>query len=128
MDPKTLKFAESHEWVALEGDVATIGVSQFAVDQLSDLLLIELPPVGKVFEAGQAFGQIESVKNVSDLYAPVAGEVVAVNEAVVKDVQVLGQGPYDQGWLIKLKVKDPSAIASLMDHDAYEAKVAAEDH
>lgn len=128
MDPKTLRFADSHEWVALEGDIATVGVSQFAVDQLSDLLLIELPPVGKVLEAGQAFGQIESVKNVSDLYAPVAGEVVAVNDAVIKDVQVLGQGPYNQGWLIKLKVSDPASVDALMDSDAYDAKVAAEDH
>src|SRR5437016_14376066 len=98
MDPKTLKYAETHEWVLLDGDVATVGISRFAVDQLTDLIMIDLPAVGTKLAAGKSFGEIESVKAVSDLYAPVAGEVVEVNTAVTSDVQVLGEDPYEKGW------------------------------
>jgi glycine cleavage system H protein len=128
MDPKRLRFSPTHEWVHLEGDVATIGISKFAVDQLTDLIMIDLPPVGKKLAAGKTFGEVESVKAVSDLYAPVGGEVVAVNPAVTQDVQVLAQEPFDQGWLIKLKVDNPADVAKLLDHDAYERKVAEESH
>ena len=128
MDPKTLRFSPTHEWLSLEGDVATIGISKFAVDQLTDLIMIDLPPVGKKLAAGKTFGEVESVKAVSDLYAPVGGEVVAVNPAVTQDVQVLAQEPFDQGWLIKIKVDNPADVAGLLDHDAYERKVAEESH
>ncbi len=124
MDPKTLRFTPTHEWVSLQGDVATVGISRFAVDQLTDLILIELPAVGTKVTAGKGFGEVESVKAVSDIYAPVAGEVVEVNPAVTGDVQVLAEDPYTKGWLIKVKL-DPSAKTSeLLDHDAYEKKVA----
>ena len=129
IDPKALKYATSHEWVHLDGDVATIGISKFAVDQLTDLILIDLPAVGKQLTPGKSFGEIESVKAVSDLYAPVGGEVVEVNPDVAKDVQILAQDPYDKGWLIKVKLHDPKAdIPSLLDHDAYEKKVAESPH
>jgi glycine cleavage system H protein len=128
MDPKTLRFAPTHEWVHLEGDVATIGISQFAVDQLTDLIMIDLPAVGTKFPSGKSFGEVESVKAVSDLYMPIAGEVVEVNSAVANDVQVLAQDPFGQGWLVKLRVDDPSAVSHLLDHDAYERKVAEESH
>jgi glycine cleavage system H protein len=128
MDPKTLRFSPTHEWVHLVGDVATIGISKFAVDQLTDLIMIDLPKVGTKLTAGKSFGEIESVKAVSDLYAPVAGEVVAVNSAVAQDVQLLAQDPFDQGWLIKLKVDSPSEISSLLDHETYQQKVADEAH
>lgn len=124
IDPKTLKYTPSHEWVHLDGDVATVGISKFAVDQLTDLILIDLPAVGKTLVPGKPFGEIESVKAVSDLYAPVAGEVIEVNPAVANDVQVLAQDPYEAGWLVKVRVSDPSAVAGLLDHDAYQAKVA----
>lgn len=125
MNPEELKFTESHEWVHLGADgVATVGISQFAVEQLSDLLMIELPKVGARVEGGKRVGEIESVKNVSDVYSPVAGEVVAVNEAVAKDVKALSDGPYGDGWLFKVKVDDPSAIDGLMDHAAYQAMIA----
>jgi glycine cleavage system H protein len=128
MDPQSLRFAPTHEWVSLQGDVATIGISKFAVDQLSDLTLIELPAVGTRLAAGKSFGEVESVKSVSDLYAPVAGEVVEVNDAVSGNVQLLSDDPYGAGWLIKVKVDDPSAVSQLMDHDAYEKRVAEDAH
>ena len=128
MDPKDLRFTQTHEWVHLDGDVATIGISRFAVDQLTDLIMIDLPSVGSKLTLGKRFGEIESVKAVSDLYAPVGGEVVAVNDEVKDNVQLLAEDPYDKGWLIKVQVDDPSAAASLMDHDTYQKKVAEEAH
>jgi glycine cleavage system H protein len=128
MDPTTLKYAPTHEWVHLDGDVATLGISKFAVDQLTDLIVIELPKAGTILTQGKPFGEVESVKAVSDLYAPLGGEVVEVNEAVTGDVQILAEDPYTKGWLVKIKVKDTSALAGLLDHDAYQAKVADDAH
>jgi glycine cleavage system H protein len=128
IDPKTLKVASTHEWVSLEGQVATIGISRFAVDQLTDLITIELPKVGTKLTAGKGFGEIESVKAVSDLYAPVSGEVTEVNAAIQSNVQLLADDPYTNGWLIKVKVDDPSAVHSLLDHAAYERQVADQAH
>ena len=128
MDPTTLKYTPTHEWVHLEGDVATLGISKFAVDQLTDLIVIDLPKVGASLTQGKPFGEVESVKAVSDLYAPVGGEVVEVNDAVTQDVQILAEDPYTKGWLVKIKVADASPIAGLLDHDAYQAKVADEAH
>ena len=128
MDPTTLKFTPTHEWVHLDGDVATLGISRFAVDQLTDLIVIELPKVGATLTKGKPFGEVESVKAVSDLYAPISGEVTEVNDAVTADVQLLAEDPYTKGWLIKVKVADPSALATLLDHDAYQAKVADDAH
>lgn len=128
MDPKTLHFTPTHEWVHVEGDVATLGLSRFAVDQLTDLILIDLPKVGAKVTAGKSFGEVESVKAVSDLYAPVSGEVVEVNAEVTGDVQVLAQDPYTRGWLIKVKLDPAAPPASLLDHDAYEKKVSEDAH
>lgn len=130
IDEKSLKFAESHEWVHLDGDVATVGISRFAVDQLTDLILVELPEVGRKLGLGKPFGVVESVKSVSDLYAPVAGEVVEVNDAVVRNVQLLSEDPYDRGWLVKIKLDSPDSLASssLLDYNAYQKKVADEAH
>jgi glycine cleavage system H protein len=128
MDPTTLKYSPTHEWVHLDGDVATLGISKFAVDQLTDLIVIDLPKVGAKLTAGKPFGEVESVKAVSDLYAPIGGEVVEVNEAVAKDVQILADDPYIKGWLVKVKVADVSPVAAMLDHDTYQAKVADEAH
>jgi glycine cleavage system H protein len=128
MDPKSLRYAPTHEWVSIQDDVATVGISKFAVDQLSDLTLIELPAVGTRLAAGKSFGEVESVKSVSDLYAPVAGEVVEVNDEVAGNVQLLSDDPFGAGWLIKIRVDDPATVAQLMDHDAYEKTVAEEHH
>jgi glycine cleavage system H protein len=128
MDPKSLRYTPTHEWVSLQGDVATVGISKFAVDQLSDLTLIELPAIGTKLAAGKSFGEVESVKSVSDLYAPVSGEVIEVNSQVAGNVQLLSDDPFGAGWLIKMRVDDPSAVSQLMDHDAYEKQVAEEHH
>ena len=129
MDPNDLKFLPTHEWVHIDGEVATVGISRFAVDQLTDLIMIDLPPVGAKLTPGKGFGEIESVKAVSDLYAPVAGEVVEVNDAVTSDVQLLAQDPYDKGWLLKVRLDDPTAeVPALLDHDAYQRKVADSPH
>lgn len=128
MDPKTLRYAPTHEWVSLEGGVATIGISRFAVDQLTDLITIDLPKAGTKVAAGKSFGEVESVKAVSDLYSPVTGEVVEVNSAVAGNVQLLAEDPYTKGWLIKVKVEGAAPPPGLLDHDAYEKKVAEEAH
>jgi glycine cleavage system H protein len=128
MDKKTLLFAPTHEWVFLEGDVATVGISKFAVDQLTDLIMIELPSVGTKLTAGKSFGEVESVKAVSDLYAPLGGEVVEVNSQVSGNVQLLAEDPFDKGWLVKVKVVEPLDTSGLMDLVTYEKKVADEGH
>jgi glycine cleavage system H protein len=127
MDKKTLLFAPTHEWVFLEGDVATVGISKFAVDQLTDLIMIELPPVGTKLTAGKSFGEVESVKAVSD-YAPLGGEVVEVNSQVSGNVQLLAEDPFEKGWLVKIKVTEPLDTSGLMDLFTYEKKVAEEGH
>ena len=114
MDPTTLKYTPTHEWVHLDGDVATLGISRFAVDQLTDLIVIELPKVGATLTQGKPFGEVESVKAVSDLYAPLSGEVVETNAEVVGNVQLLSEDPFGKGWLVKVRLDDPSAVAKLM--------------
>jgi glycine cleavage system H protein len=128
MDLKSLKYAPTHEWAMLEGNIATVGISKFAVDQLTDLIMIELPAVGSRVATGKSFGEIESVKAVSDLYSPLSGEVVEVNNQVTGNVSLLAEDPYDRGWLIKIKVDTPVDMSGLMDLDTYESKVAAEGH
>ena len=128
MDKKTLRFAPTHEWVHLEGNVATVGISKFAVDQLTDLIMIELPAVGARVASGKSFGEIESVKAVSDLYAPLGGEVIEVNSQVSSNIQLLAEDPYDKGWLIKIKVDPPLDTSELMGLDTYEKRVAEEGH
>src|SRR5919109_4793533 len=100
MNPKSLRYATTHEWASLEGDVCTVGISQFAVDQLTDVVYVELPEVGDHVFAGESFGEIESVKAVSDLYAPVNGEVTEINEALLDDPAAISKDPYGKGWLI----------------------------
>jgi glycine cleavage system H protein len=128
MDLKSLKFTPTHEWVLLEGNIATVGISKFAVDQLTDLIVIDLPKVGTRVAPGKAFGEIESVKAVSDLYAPIGGEVIEVNTNVASNVQLLAEDPYEKGWLIKIKVDQPPSTSELLDLDSYERKVAEEGH
>jgi glycine cleavage system H protein len=128
MDLKALRFTPTHEWVSLEGDVATVGISKFAVDQLTDLTMIELPAVGTKVTAGKSFGEIESVKSVNDLWAPLGGEVIEVNSQVLGNFQLLSDDPYDKGWLLKIKVAQPVDTSGLMDLDTYEKKVAEEGH
>ena len=126
--PEQLRFAKTHEWVALSGNTATIGITEFAVKLLSDLVFIDLPKVGKAVVAGEPFGEIESVKHVSDLYAPVSGKVVAVNAELVDKLEWLAQEPYGMAWMIKVEVSDASALAGLLDAAAYTAHCEAENH
>ena len=128
MDPAALKYAKTHEWARMEGDRATVGISDFAVRQLTDLVYIELPPVGKKLNTGEPFGVVESVKAASDLYAPVAGEVVEINSELEDNLQLLSGDPFGSGWIIKLKMSDPAATDRLLDQSAYQAHCASEEH
>src|SRR5437870_10413335 len=114
MDPKSLRYAKTHEWASLEGGVCTVGITQFAVDQLTDVVYIELPEVRDHAFAGESFGEIESVKAVSDLYAPVSGEVVEINEKLLDDPTGIAKDPYGQGWLVKIKVEPGTTLDHLM--------------
>ena len=124
-----MKFAKTHEWIRPEADgVATVGISAYAVEALTDLVFMQLPAVGKKVKAGESFGEIESVKAVSDLYAPVSGEVVAVNTALPGQLETLGKDPYNAGWIVKIKPDDPAEMAGLLDRTAYEALVKSQSH
>jgi glycine cleavage system H protein len=121
--PTELHYTADHEWVAVEGDVATVGITAFAGEALGDVVYVDLPAVGTAITTGDACGEIESTKSVSDLFAPVDGEVVELNEAVVADPGLLNTDPYQAGWLIRIKVTGPT---NLMAAGAYEALIGGE--
>jgi glycine cleavage system H protein len=121
MDLDKLYYSQTHEWLEAAGEIATVGITRFAVDQLTDLVFVELPPIGKKLSAGATFGIVESVKHVSDLYAPAGGEVVEINSAVVSDPAILSKDPYELGWLIKLRLEDRSQVGRLMSKGDYDA-------
>lgn len=126
MIPEDLKYTEEHEWVRLQGDVAEIGITHFAQDQLGDIVYVELPAVGSKLEFNKRFGSVESVKTVSDLFSPVDGEVVEVNANLCQDSdkfdpEAVNREPYGGGWMLKAKVANPAAVAQLMDAKAYAA-------
>lgn len=124
-----MKFAKSHEWIRPEADgTATVGISAYAVQALTDLVFMQLPPVGRKVKAGESFGEIESVKAVSDLYAPVSGEVVAVNAALPGQLETLGKDPFGAGWIVRLKPDNPAELDALLDRAAYDALVASQPH
>ncbi|MEI6504627.1 MAG: glycine cleavage system protein GcvH [Planctomycetota bacterium] len=119
-----LKFAKTHEWIRPEADGrATVGISAYAVEALTDLVFMQLPAVGKKVKAGESIGEIESVKAVSDMYAPVSGEIVEVNAALPNQLETLGKDPYGAGWIVRIKPDDPAELANLLDRPAYEALV-----
>lgn len=119
--PTDVKYARSDEWVRLEGDIATIGLSDYAQDALNDIVYIELPAVGDKVEAGETFGSVESVKAASDMYSMVSGEVVEVNESLEGTPETINSDPFGAGWIIKIKVSTPTLPAELMDAAAYQA-------
>jgi glycine cleavage system H protein len=124
-----MRFAKSHEWIRPEADgLATVGISSYAVEALTDLVFMQLPAVGKKVKAGESIGEIESVKAVSDLYAPVSGEVVAVNTTLPGQLETLGKDPYNAGWIVKIKPDEPAEMAGLLDRAAYEALVKSQSH
>lgn len=133
MTPDKLLFAKTHEWVQIDKDaggakIATIGVSAFALEALTDLVYIELPKVGRTLKAGEPFGEIESVKAVSDLYSPVSGEVVAVHEGLAERLETLASDPYGEGWMIKVRLAGDEGVADLLSYDAYQKQCAEEGH
>ncbi|HHJ99386.1 MAG TPA: glycine cleavage system protein GcvH [Actinobacteria bacterium] len=126
MYPKELKYDREHEWVRLDGDVATIGISDFAQDQLGEVVYVDLPSVGEAVSTGESFGEVESVKSVSELFSPISGEIVEVNEALEDAPETVNEDCYNAGWMIKVKVEDTAEVEALMDADDYEAYIAEE--
>src|SRR5262249_8307003 len=124
MDPQTLRYARTHEWASLQGNVCTVGITQFAVDQLTDVIYIDMPDVEDPVTVGESFGEIESVKAVSDLYAPVGGDIVEVNEKLQNDPTAISKDPYGKGWLIKIKVAPGTTLDHLMTPEQYQQQIA----
>jgi glycine cleavage system H protein len=115
----TVKYTEDHEWVKAEGGVHVVGISKHAAEQLGDVVFVELPEIGKTFAKGDEMAVVESVKAASDVYAPISGEVVAVNSAIVDDPSKVNEDPGGASWFVKLKLSNPSELDALMDEDAY---------
>ncbi len=124
MDPTDRRYTSEHEWVRLDGDLAVVGITSFAQDQLGDVVYVELPKPGDRVEAAKTFGVIESVKTASDLFAPISGTVESVNTQLMTEPQLVNDGPYEQGWLIKVTPDDPSDITTLMTAEQYADQVA----
>ena len=118
-----LRFTEDHEWLRVEGDIATVGITDYAQEQLGDLVFVEVPDVGKELGKGDDAAVIESVKAASEIYAPVAGEVTEVNEALADNPSLVNEDPEGKGWFYKMRIKDPSELETLMDKAAYDAHV-----
>lgn len=121
--PDDLKYMDTHEYVRLEGEIATLGISAFAVDQLGDIVFLELPEVGAALEKGESFGTIESVKAVEDMYAPVSGTVVERNDALVDAPEQLGEDPYGEAWLLKVRINDPDELDDALSAQEYRSQV-----
>ena len=121
--PSDLRYANSHEWIRLEGDIATVGISDHAQEELTDVVFVELPAVGRAVDAGDPTAVVESVKAASDIYAPVSGEVVEVNPDVEADPSLVNTDPYGKGWIFKLKVKDVEHVSKMMDATAYAVQI-----
>jgi glycine cleavage system H protein len=128
MDLQSLRYTKTHEWARLEGDIVTVGITQFAVEQLTDVTHLQLPKVGKAVTAGSPFGEIESVKAVFDLNSPVTGEVVEVNAAVEKDPSLINASPYGDGWMIRVRLAPGANLDHLQTLEQYEAQLASEGH
>ena len=128
MDLKSLRYAPTHEWARLEGGTCTVGITKFAVEQLTDIVYLALPDVGKEVTAGESFGEIESVKAVSDLYAPVSGVVSAVNTKLLNDPATITADPYEKGWLIQIKAAPGTKLDGMMTLEQYEKQIASEQH
>ena len=126
--PAELKYAPTHEWVRIEGDIATVGITDHAQDALGDLVYVELPEVGDTVAAHDEAGVVESVKAASDIYAPVSGEIVAVNEALADSPEIVNSDPYHDGWMYKIRLSDAAELEDLLSADDYDAQVEAEGH
>lgn len=125
MVPTDLRYTKDHEWIRVEGEEATIGITEYAADQLGDIVFVELPAPGTAVEQFATFGVVESVKAVSDLFAPIGGEVTATNDGLAGNPEVVNRDPYGEGWMLRLKVADAGQLDELLDPAAYDALVAA---
>jgi len=121
--PADLKYAKSHEWVRVQNDVATVGITDHAQHELTDVVFVELPEVGRKVKAGEACAVVESVKTASDIYSPVSGEVVAVNSQVVDSPALVNDKPYDDGWFFQVKLSDPAEVGALLSPADYSAQI-----
>ncbi len=128
MYPADLKYTREHEWIRVEGDRGRVGITHFAQEQLGDVVFVELPKVGRQLKAMEAFGVVESVKAVSDLYCPVAGQVLEANTALEKQPELVNSDPYGKGWMLVIKIANPKDLNALMDAVAYEALLAEGKH
>ncbi|HEY1164701.1 MAG TPA: glycine cleavage system protein GcvH [Chitinophaga sp.] len=122
--PSNLRYTKDHEWILLEGNIATIGITEFAQRELGDIVFVDIPTVGKTLEAEDVFGTVEAVKTVSDLFLPVAGTINEINAELESEPELVNQEPYGDGWMIKMTVKNPADVAALLDAAAYQALVA----
>ena len=118
--PSELKYTKDHEWVQIDGDIATIGITDFAQQELGDIVYVEIESIGETLDAEEVFGTVEAVKTVSDLFMPISGEVLELNTALEDMPESVNDDPYESGWMIKVKIEDPSQISGLLDSDAYQ--------
>jgi glycine cleavage system H protein len=125
--PKEMKYTKEHEWVKVEGDIATFGITDYAQNHLGDVVFVELPAVGSEFKAHEAFSAVESVKAASDIYAPIGGEVIEINSELEDHPELLNQSPYDKGWLVKVKLSQAGEAEQLMDAGGYAEFVETEE-
>ncbi len=123
--PDNLKYTKDHEWIKVDGDEAQIGITEFAQKELGDIVFIEVETEGETLDAGEAFGTIEAVKTVSDMFMPVNGEVLEFNEELEANPEIVNKDPYGEGWIIKIKISDPAELDNLLDADAYKELIEA---
>jgi glycine cleavage system H protein len=121
--PEDRKYSETHEWVKMDGELAVVGISDYAQDALGDIVFVELPVVGMQLDKGQTFGVVESVKAASDVYAPLGGEVESVNEKLTDSPEIVNKDPFGEGWMLKLRPADAKALDGLMDTQTYKSKI-----
>jgi glycine cleavage system H protein len=124
--PEDLKYTDQHEWIRVQDDTAVVGITDYAQGELGDIVYVELPAVGTRAEAASAFGVVEAVKTVSDLFSPVSGDIVAVNEVLASDASIVNKSPYEDGWMIKVRMSDPSEVESLLSAQDYRKLIGEE--
>lgn len=122
--PENLKYSKDHEWIRVEGNIGTVGITEYAQGELGDVVFVELPKAGSKFESGQSFGTVEAVKAVSDLYLPVAGEVTEINKEIQDSPELVNKEPYERGWMIKMKIENLDELKNLLDVEAYKKLIA----
>ncbi len=120
---ENLKYSDDHEWAKIEGDTITVGITDHAQSELGDIVFVELPEVGDSIDKGDSFGTIEAVKTVAELYAPISGEIVAINESLEDEAEIINSNPYSEGWIVKIKVSDPSEFEALLTAEQYKEHI-----